>query len=79
MSSARFIFAISDCPEIDADIVLAQSADELIAPLAALPALQTIAWRITEDKHLWHKHPLVARFDAALSGKSENYVDKEVL
>ena len=73
------IFAISDCPEIDADIVLAQSADELIAPLAALPALQTIAWRITEDKHLWHKHPLVARFDAALSGKSENYVDKEVL
>ena len=37
------------------------------------------AYQLTEDEHLWHKHPLVASFDHALSGKSENYVDKEVL
>ena len=72
-------FVITDCPDIEADIRLAPGGDELIAPVAALPVVQMLAWQLTEDKHLWHKHPLVAKFDAALSGKSENYVDKEVL
>ena len=72
-------FVITDCPDMDADIRLAPGGDELVGPMAALPVVQMLAWQLTEDKHLWHKHPLVARFDAALSGKSENYVDKEVL
>ena len=73
------VFVITDCPDMDADIRLRACGDELIAPVAALPVFQILAWQLTEDKHLWHKHPLVAKFDAALSGKSENYVDKEVL
>ena len=72
-------FVITDCPDMEADIRLAPGGDELIAPVAGLPVVQMLAWQLTEDKHLWHKHPLVAAFDAALSGKSENYVDKEVL
>ncbi|MST72413.1 SIS domain-containing protein [Olsenella sp. CA-Schmier-601-WT-1] len=51
----------------------------LLAPLSLLPFYQVLAYQLTEDKHLWHKHPLVARFDRRLSGKSDNYVDKEVL
>ena len=73
------VFVIPDCPDMEADIRLEPCGDELIAPIAALPVFQILAWQLTEDKHLWHKHPLVAAFDAALSGKSENYVDKEVL
>lgn len=73
------VFVLSDCPWEEADIRVEHKGDELIAPLAALPAFQVLAWQLTEDKHLWHKHPLVARFDAQLSGKSESYVDKETL
>ena len=73
------IFVVTDCPDMEADIRLVPGGNEFIAPVAALPVVQILAWQLTEDKHLWHKHPLVAAFDAALSGKSENYVDKEVL
>lgn len=73
------VFVITDCPGMEADVRLEPGGDELIAPVAALPVFQMLAWQLTEDKHLWHKHPLVAKFDAALSGKSSNYVDKEVL
>lgn len=74
------VFLVTDDPACDdADIRLDPQAPELLAPLAALPLFQATAWQLTEDEHLWHKHPLVARFDHALSGKSENYVDKEVL
>ena len=73
------VIVVSDCPDVDADVKLSHTGDELISPIAALPLVQTIAWQLTEDKHLWHKHPLVAQFDETLSGKSENYVDKEVL
>lgn len=73
------VFVLSDCPWEEVDIRIEHKGDELIAPLAALPAFQVLAWQLTEDKHLWHKHPLVARFDAQLSGKSESYVDKETL
>ena len=73
------VFIITDCPDMDADIRLTSGGDELVAPLAALSVFQTLAWQLTEEKHLWHKHPLVAQFDAALSGKSPNFVHKEVL
>lgn len=74
------VFHITDDPDAsDADVHLPGGMPELLAPMAALPFFQMTAYQLTEDKHLWHKHPLVARFDAMLSGKSENYVDKEVL
>ena len=45
-----------------------------------LPAVfQLAAYHLTEELHLWHKHPLVAAFESAVSGKSENYISKEVL
>ena len=47
--------------------------------LSILPFFQTLSYRLTEDKHLWHKHPLCARLEHTVSGKSENYVHKEVL
>ena len=52
---------------------------EAAAPLALLPFFQILSYQLTEDKHLWHKHPLCARLEAAVNGKSENYVHKEVL
>lgn len=75
------VFVITDAPAETgaADIRITRRGPELLAPLQALPFFQLTAWQLTEDEHLWHKHPLVARFDAELSGKSENYVDKEVL
>lgn len=73
------VFITTDCPDMEADIRLMPGGDELVTSLAALPVFQALAWQLTEEKHLWHKHPLVAQFDAALSGKSSNYVDKEVL
>lgn len=73
------VFVLSDSPWEEVDIRLENGGDELVAPLAALPVFQVLAWQLTDDKHLWHKHPLVARFDARLSGKSESYVDKETL
>lgn len=74
------VFVLTDDPNFEgADIVVDPLEPSLLAPLALLPFYQTLAFRLTEDKHLWHKHPLVAKFDDRLSGKSENYVDKEVL
>lgn len=74
------VFVLTDDSRItDADILIEPAGPVLARPACLLPFYQICAYRITEDRHLWHKHPLVARFDAALSGKSENYVDKEVL
>lgn len=53
--------------------------DALLAPLTFLPFFQLAAYHLTEELHLWHKHPLVAAFESAVSGKSENYISKEVL
>ncbi|WP_068539355.1 SIS domain-containing protein [Olegusella massiliensis] len=74
------VFVLSD-KDLDGmtDILIDSKLDSLCGPVALLPFYQISAWKLTEDKHLWHKHPLVAQFDHALSGKSENYVDKEVL
>ena len=74
------VFVLTDDPDAtDADIRVGKAGPELAAAACMLPFFQMSAYRLTEDKHLWHKHPLVSKFDAALSGKSENYVDKEVL
>lgn len=74
------VFVLTDDPSItDADILIEPAGPSLARPACLLPFYQICSYRITEDRHLWHKHPLVARFDTALSGKSENYVDKEVL
>ena len=48
-------------------------------PLCFLPFFQILSYRITEDKHLWHKHPLCAQLEHKVSGKSAGYVHREVL
>ena len=74
------VFVLTDDPAAtDADILVEPGLPELAAAASVLPFFQMTAYQLTEDEHLWHKHPLVASFDHALSGKSENYVDKEVL
>ena len=74
------VFVLTDDPAAtDADILVEPGMPELAAAASVLPFFQMTAYQLTEDEHLWHKHPLVASFDHALSGKSENYVDKEVL
>lgn len=74
------VFWLTDDADAEgADLYIDPVGDALLGPAALLPFFQISAWKLTEDKHLWHKHPLVSKFDAALSGKSENYVDKEVL
>ena len=55
------------------------TVDALLAPLTFLPFFQLAAYHLTEELHLWHKHPLVAAFESAVSGKSENYISKAVL
>lgn len=50
-----------------------------LSALGYLPLFQIMAYQITEDKHLWHKHPLCAKLEHTISGKSPNYVHKEVL
>ena len=50
-----------------------------LAPLAFLPLFQILAYQVTEDMHLWHKHPLCRVLEGTVTGKSENYVHKEVL
>lgn len=61
------------------DLPVPSSPDALLTPLLFLPFFQLTAYRLTEDLHRWHKHPLVADFESAVSGKSANYVSKEVL
>lgn len=74
------VFVLTDDPEAaGADVSLAPQDGSLAAPIALLPYYQTLAYQLTDDRHLWHKHPLVSAFDRAVSGKSENYVDREVL
>lgn len=75
----RVFWLTDDAGAEQPDLLIDPCGDSLLSPAAVLPFFQISAWQLTGDKHLWHKHPLVAKFDAALSGKSENYVDKEVL
>lgn len=66
-------------PEDDRVLALSGLVEADLTPLAFLPLFQSLAYRMTEDKHLWHKHPLCAKLEHTVSGKSENYVHKEVL
>ena len=50
-----------------------------LAPLTFLPFFQLAAYHLTEELHLWHKHPLVVAFESAVSGKIANYVPREAL
>ena len=52
------------------------TVDALLAPLTFLPFFQLAAYHLTEELHLWHKHPLVVAFESAVSGKSANYVPR---
>ena len=61
------------------DLSVPGTVDALLAPLTFLPFFQLAAYHLTEELHRWHKHPLVAAFESAVSGKSENYISKEVL
>lgn len=69
------------CTEECDDHVLALPYDgEMnVLPLCYLPFFQILSYRMTEDKHLWHKHPLCARLENTVNGKSHNYVHKEVV
>lgn len=74
------VFVLTDNPDNHlADICIPVSSDQLLAPLALLPFYQIVSFRVTDDSHLWYKHPLVSLFDKNVSGKSDNYVDKEVM
>ena len=71
-------FLFTDDTISDGDLPV-PSPDALLSPLLFLPFFQLTAYYLTEEMHRWHKHPLVASFEAAISGKSANYVPKEVL
>ena len=43
------------------------TVDALLAPLTFLPFFQLAAYHLTEELHLWHKHPLVAAFESVVS------------
>lgn len=75
-----YLLTCSDSPPADSRVLsLSNPGLEAAAPVALLPFFQILSYRLTEDKHLWHKHPLCARLEAAVNGKSKNYVHKEVL
>ncbi len=44
-----------------------------ILPLCYLPFFQYIAYKITADNNKWNKHPVVARLESVISGKTESY------
>lgn len=60
-------------------LFLSHSGDSDASVLSFLPFFQILSYRMTEEKHLWHKHPLCAQLEGAVNGKSSNYVHKEVL
>ncbi len=72
-------FLFTDDAGIGGDLTVSASLDELLAPLCFLPFFQLASYHLTEELHRWHKHPLVTSLESAVSGKSANYVPKEVL
>ncbi|WP_432514669.1 SIS domain-containing protein [Kineococcus sp. SYSU DK001] len=75
----RVLLLTDDPGADDADVRIDTLVDPLAGAPSLLPFFQTVSYEITERKHLWRKHPLLARFEAMVSGKSENYVDREVV
>ena len=75
-----YLLTCADAPPADSRVLALRNPGlEAAAPLVLLPFFQILSYQLTEDKHLWHKHPLCARLEAAVNGKSQNYVHKEVL
>lgn len=66
-------------PEDPRVLHLANPGNADTVPLCFLPFFQILSYRMTEDKHLWHKHPLCAKLEHKVSGKSASYVHNEVL
>ena len=66
-------------PEDPRVLHLSNPGNANTVPLCFLPFFQILSYRITEDKHLWHKHPLCAQLEHRVSGKSASYVHREVL
>ena len=52
------------------DLSVSGTVDALLAPLTFLPFFQLAAYHLTEELHLWHKHPLVAALESAVSEKA---------
>jgi len=73
------ITADPNAPEDDRVFKIGPNVEEDLAALYILPIFQIISYQLTEDKHLWHKHPLCVKLENAASGKSANYVPKEVM
>jgi len=73
------ITADPNAPEDDRVFQIGPNVEEDLAALYILPIFQIISYQLTEDKHLWHKHPLCVKLENAASGKSANYVPKEVM
>lgn len=73
------VFFFTDDAAPGGDLRVPALLDPLLAPLCFLPFFQLTAYQLTEDLHRWHKHPLVTSFESSVSGKSTNYVPKEVL
>ena len=76
---AYLLTCAPDYPDDDRVFALASPGSEEASALCFLPLFQTISYQLTEDEHLWHKHPLCRVFENTISGKSENYVPKEVM
>lgn len=62
-----------------ADVFCFPCESDACTPLLLLPFFQILSYRITQKKHLWHKHPLLESFESAISGKTKDYINKEVL
>ena len=77
------VHLITDDPGADArpgrDVQTAPATSPSATAPAVLPFFQVLAHEVTDRLHRWHKHPLLVPFEAAISGKTENYVDKEVV
>ena len=77
------VHLLTDDPQADVrpghDVQVAPLTAPLATAAATLPFFQVLAHELTYRKHLWHKHPLLVPFEAAISGKPDAYVDKEVV
>ena len=74
-----FLITLTDLPETHNIFSIPYAVNPDLSPLVMLPLFQTLAYQITEAKHLWYKHPLLKGFEEKISGKTENYIQRERL